>query len=81
MKKFNPLVKVTIQRMSVQAALKVCELERDERQVPALSGTSARRLVLARKLAEARDERDAWEAVARIVNRMDDPAPRPAKEA
>lgn len=81
MKKFNPLVKAQVQELSVRAALRVAELERDERQVPLLSGTSGRRLTLARKLTEARDERDAWEAVVRIVNGMDTPAPRPAKEA
>jgi len=81
MKKFNPFVKAQVQELSVRAALRVAELERDERQIPLLSGTSGRRLILARKLTEARDERDAWEALARIVNGMDAPAPRLAKEA
>ena len=50
-----------------QAGLRLAKLEAEEKEVPAMSGTSNRRLTLARKLTSARRLVDGWTTVQALV--------------
>lgn len=60
-------VAATVALHLAQASLRLANLEAAEKQMPALSGTSNRRLVLARRLTNARALVDGWAAAVALV--------------
>jgi len=60
---------------AAKAAHRLAVLEQLEKETPALSGTSNRRLHLARKLKGARSLAHSWARVAELIGQQDETEP------